>query len=144
MYACCFSLFLSGGMQDYNYVWAQCLEITLELSCCKFPPEHDLPGLWEANKPALLAYMQQVHLGTTHPQQHKQCTLWHPRSIHDLSSWLSWQSLCSAWPSCRHLFVKSVRWPSEPITHLRSHAKGLMYHCTNRGPLMSNLLLSID
>ncbi|KAK3518100.1 hypothetical protein QTP70_033322 [Hemibagrus guttatus] len=52
-----------GGMQDYNYVWAHCLEITLELSCCKFPPEHELPGLWEANKPALLAYMQQVHLG---------------------------------------------------------------------------------
>ncbi|XP_061085531.1 carboxypeptidase M isoform X2 [Conger conger] len=54
---------LAGGMQDYNYVWAQCLEITLELSCCKYPPESDLPGLWEANKPALLAYMQQVHLG---------------------------------------------------------------------------------
>ncbi|XP_060759010.1 carboxypeptidase M isoform X3 [Neoarius graeffei] len=54
---------LEGGMQDYNYVWAQCLEITLELSCCKFPPERDLPGLWEANKLALLAYMQQVHLG---------------------------------------------------------------------------------
>ncbi|XP_051547209.1 carboxypeptidase M-like isoform X1 [Myxocyprinus asiaticus] len=54
---------LPGGMQDYNYVWAQCLELTLEISCCKFPPETDLPGLWQANKPALLAYMQQVHLG---------------------------------------------------------------------------------
>ncbi|KAI2665321.1 Carboxypeptidase M [Labeo rohita] len=54
---------LPGGMQDYNYVWAQCLELTLEISCCKFPPEAQLPGLWEANKPALLAYMQQVHLG---------------------------------------------------------------------------------
>ncbi|XP_072530226.1 carboxypeptidase M isoform X1 [Salminus brasiliensis] len=54
---------LEGGMQDYNYVWGQCLEITLELSCCKFPPESELPGLWEANRPALLAYMQQVHLG---------------------------------------------------------------------------------
>ncbi|KAI4887335.1 hypothetical protein NFI96_025827 [Prochilodus magdalenae] len=54
---------LKGGMQDYNYVWAQCFELTLELSCCKFPPESELPGLWEANKPALLAYMQQVHLG---------------------------------------------------------------------------------
>ncbi|XP_062863295.1 carboxypeptidase M-like [Trichomycterus rosablanca] len=54
---------LEGGMQDYNYVWAQCLEITLELSCCKFPPEEDLPALWEANRRALLAYMQQVHLG---------------------------------------------------------------------------------
>ncbi|XP_016394180.1 carboxypeptidase M-like isoform X1 [Sinocyclocheilus rhinocerous] len=54
---------LPGGMQDYNYVWAQCLELTLEISCCKYPPEAQLPGLWAANKPALLAYMQQVHLG---------------------------------------------------------------------------------
>lgn len=54
---------LQGGMQDYNYVWAQCLEITLEISCCKFPAVSDLPGLWDANKPALLAYMKQVHLG---------------------------------------------------------------------------------
>ncbi|XP_042172135.1 carboxypeptidase M isoform X1 [Oncorhynchus tshawytscha] len=54
---------LPGGMQDYNYVWGQCLEITLELSCCKYPPESDLPGLWDANRAALLAYMQQVHLG---------------------------------------------------------------------------------
>ncbi|XP_063048770.1 carboxypeptidase M, partial [Engraulis encrasicolus] len=51
------------GMQDYNYIWQQCLEITLELSCCKFPPERELPGYWEANRPALLAYMQQAHLG---------------------------------------------------------------------------------
>lgn len=52
-----------GGMQDYNYVWAQCLELTLEISCCKFPPETQLPALWEANRGALLAFMQQVHLG---------------------------------------------------------------------------------
>lgn len=59
---------LLGGMQDYNYVWAQCLELTLEISCCKFPPEAELPGLWEANKPALLAYIQQVHLGKYNEQ----------------------------------------------------------------------------
>ncbi|CAJ1054633.1 Hypothetical predicted protein [Xyrichtys novacula] len=54
---------LEGGMQDYNYVWAQCLELTLEISCCKFPPVKDLPGMWTENKKALLAFIKQVHLG---------------------------------------------------------------------------------
>ncbi|GLD48223.1 carboxypeptidase M-like protein [Lates japonicus] len=53
----------SGGMQDYNYVWSQCLELTLEVSCCKFPPVRELPALWTENKRALQAFIQQVHLG---------------------------------------------------------------------------------
>lgn len=53
----------AGGMQDYNYVWAQCLELTLEVSCCKFPPVEQLPAMWMDNRKALLAYIQQVHLG---------------------------------------------------------------------------------
>ncbi|MBN3280823.1 CBPM Carboxypeptidase, partial [Polyodon spathula] len=52
-----------GGMQDYNYVYGQCFEITLELSCCKYPPADQLAGFWQENRAALLAYMQQVHLG---------------------------------------------------------------------------------
>nr|XP_046235354.1 carboxypeptidase M [Scatophagus argus]XP_046235355.1 carboxypeptidase M [Scatophagus argus] len=54
---------LSGGMQDYNYVWAQCFELTLEISCCKFPPANQLPAMWMDNRKALLAFIQQVHLG---------------------------------------------------------------------------------
>uniref|UniRef100_A0A3B4UM71 Carboxypeptidase M n=1 Tax=Seriola dumerili TaxID=41447 RepID=A0A3B4UM71_SERDU len=54
---------LTGGMQDYNYVWAQCLELTLEVSCCKFPPVRELPALWTQNRRALLAFIRQVHLG---------------------------------------------------------------------------------
>ncbi|XP_069375690.1 carboxypeptidase M [Paralichthys olivaceus] len=54
---------LKGGMQDYNYVWAQCLELTLEVSCCKFPPVGELPALWAENRKSLLAFIQQVHLG---------------------------------------------------------------------------------
>ncbi|KAE8281211.1 Carboxypeptidase M [Larimichthys crocea] len=54
---------LIGGMQDYNYVWSQCLELTLEVSCCKFPPVSQLPALWTENRKSLLAYIQQVHLG---------------------------------------------------------------------------------
>ncbi|XP_005397542.1 PREDICTED: carboxypeptidase M isoform X2 [Chinchilla lanigera] len=54
---------LQGGMQDYNYVWAQCFEITLELSCCKYPREEKLPYFWNDNKASLIEYIKQVHLG---------------------------------------------------------------------------------
>ncbi|XP_068937258.1 carboxypeptidase M [Petaurus breviceps papuanus] len=54
---------LKGGMQDYNYIWAQCFEITLEVSCCKYPPAEDLPDLWNKNRDSLISYMRQVHLG---------------------------------------------------------------------------------
>ncbi|XP_010220000.1 PREDICTED: carboxypeptidase M [Tinamus guttatus] len=54
---------LEGGMQDYNYIWGQCLEITLELSCCKYPPEAQLEKFWRDNRVALVEYMKQVHLG---------------------------------------------------------------------------------
>uniref|UniRef100_A0A4W3KIL2 Carboxypeptidase M n=1 Tax=Callorhinchus milii TaxID=7868 RepID=A0A4W3KIL2_CALMI len=54
---------LAGGMQDFNYVWGQCLELTLELSCCKNPPEHTLEEFWEENRVALIEFLKQVHLG---------------------------------------------------------------------------------
>ncbi|XP_008147005.2 carboxypeptidase M [Eptesicus fuscus] len=54
---------LKGGMQDYNYIWAQCFEITLELSCCKYPREEKLPFFWDSNKASLIEYIKQVHLG---------------------------------------------------------------------------------
>nr|QDC23058.1 carboxypeptidase A-like protein isoform S1 [Cupiennius salei]QDC23059.1 carboxypeptidase A-like protein isoform S2 [Cupiennius salei] len=54
---------LKGGMQDYNYVWAGCMEITLEISCCKFPRAHRLPQFWEDNKHALLKYLGEAHQG---------------------------------------------------------------------------------
>lgn len=54
---------LEGGMQDYNYYWTGCMELTLELSCCKFPPKEQLPAFWDQNKKALLAFMAEAQKG---------------------------------------------------------------------------------
>lgn len=60
-----FNLFYSvtGGMQDWNYVYGGVFEITLELSCTKYPKESELAEFWDANREALLKYMEEVHRG---------------------------------------------------------------------------------
>ncbi|XP_023346560.1 carboxypeptidase M [Eurytemora carolleeae] len=52
-----------GGMQDYNYVHSNALEITVELTCCKYPPAATLVSHWLDNRNALIAYLEQVHTG---------------------------------------------------------------------------------
>lgn len=54
---------VAGGMQDYNYFHSNCFEITIELSCCKFPPTSELPAFWRKNKNALVAFIKKVHSG---------------------------------------------------------------------------------
>lgn len=48
---------VSGGMQDFNYLATNSFEITLELSCEKFPNGKQLPQLWKDNKKSLMEFM---------------------------------------------------------------------------------------
>ena len=51
---------VAGGMQDWNYLHSNCLELTIELGCWKYPFAKDLGGYWKANEYALLVFMGQV------------------------------------------------------------------------------------
>ena len=52
--------YLSGGMQDWNYLNTNCFEVTIELGCVKFPWEKDLPKYWDQNQRAMLQFIHQV------------------------------------------------------------------------------------
>ncbi|XP_045473624.1 carboxypeptidase D-like isoform X2 [Harmonia axyridis] len=55
----------TGGMQDYNYFKKGCMEITLEISCCKYPLPQELKKLWEQNKQSLLSYSLEALKGVS-------------------------------------------------------------------------------
>ncbi|XP_051630787.1 probable carboxypeptidase X1 [Manacus candei] len=54
---------VAGSMNDFSYLHTNCFEITVELSCDKFPHASELPHEWENNRESLLLFMEQVHRG---------------------------------------------------------------------------------
>jgi len=54
---------ITGGMQDWNYRYLSCNDVTIELSENKSPNESNLPGLWDNNRESMLAYAEAVHIG---------------------------------------------------------------------------------
>ncbi|CAB0034889.1 unnamed protein product [Trichogramma brassicae] len=62
---------VTGGMQDFNYVHSNAFELTLEVSCIKYPNATDLESYWRDNREALLKYIEamgnseeaKIHIG---------------------------------------------------------------------------------
>lgn len=54
---------ISGGMQDWNYLKADCFEVTIELGCSKFPHAEDLQKYWATNIDSLIRFINAAHLG---------------------------------------------------------------------------------
>ena len=48
-------------MEDYNYLHGDCFEITIELTCCKYPPAKELEKEWALNKNSLWSYTMQAY-----------------------------------------------------------------------------------
>ena len=40
---------VKGGMQDFNYDFSNAMEITIEVSCCKYPNRERILIEWENN-----------------------------------------------------------------------------------------------
>ena len=50
-------------MQDFNYLFSNAFELTMELSCCKYPNETQALSEWDNNRESLLSYLESVRLG---------------------------------------------------------------------------------
>jgi len=54
---------ISGGMQDWNYRYASCNDVTIELSDVKKPSAALIPDFWDDNRESMLSYAEAVHIG---------------------------------------------------------------------------------
>jgi hypothetical protein len=54
---------VSGGMQDWNYVWMGDRELTIELDANKWPNQSLLEGLWQENRLAMRYYFLEAKYG---------------------------------------------------------------------------------
>ena len=54
---------VEGGMQDYNYMFSNCMELTVEVSCDKKPACKTLKTHWENNYASMLSILQSADGG---------------------------------------------------------------------------------
>lgn len=54
-----------GGMQDYGYLRYGTLEMTMEISCCKYPFSNVLANYWSYNRDAMVELLLQAQRGSS-------------------------------------------------------------------------------
>ncbi len=54
---------VAGGMQDYGYLNYGTIEMTMEISCCKYPDENLLNSYWNYNRDAMIELLLQAQRG---------------------------------------------------------------------------------
>ena len=54
---------VSGGLQDFTYLFSNSMELTVEVSCCKRPPVTALAHHWRHNYHSMLALIRAVDGG---------------------------------------------------------------------------------
>lgn len=52
-----------GGMQDYGYWNYGTIELTMEISCCKYPQNNLLLSYWNYNRDAMIEHLLQAQRG---------------------------------------------------------------------------------
>ncbi|XP_024542018.1 carboxypeptidase SOL1 [Selaginella moellendorffii] len=57
---------LYGGMQDWNYIHARCLELTLEIYDTKWPPGSQIAQIWEENRQSMLELVSSTFKSGVH------------------------------------------------------------------------------
>nr|XP_027196128.1 carboxypeptidase D-like [Dermatophagoides pteronyssinus] len=54
---------VAGGMQDWNYIHANCFELTIEVGCKKYPLSNELETYWQQHKNSLLNLINSTYSG---------------------------------------------------------------------------------
>ena len=50
-------------MQDFNYFYSNCIELTFELSCCKYPSVKALKEEWKLNLKSIINFIETAQIG---------------------------------------------------------------------------------
>lgn len=54
---------IDGGMQDWNYRYVSCNDVTIEIGVVKRPPSSELASAWADNQESMLSYAETAHWG---------------------------------------------------------------------------------